>query len=395
MDIASIVADARDSNSAGVLKSKGRFPMSTAKVTANSLNVRLGPGTGYDKLGVLQSGQVVSVTGQKDGWYAINYSGKTGYISGAYVNYTPGASGGAAGSGQAAKVTCQTLNVRSGAGTTHAILGTLSQGAMVDVLGDDGSWLKISYKGKAAYISKKYTSISSSGSTSSGGTSSGASGGSAAAPKTTTVTCDSLNVRSGGGTQFAKIGTVTRGQTVSYTSESNGWLKINYKDGTGWISKSYTSAGGGSTSSGGGGASSAQASSMGKAAADRAMSLYSQYVSEKWSYSQNKRSSNGHYDCSSFTHRCWASAGVDFKWANSVAQAKRIFDAGGEVKVSQIQPGDLLFYHNNWNSGPRWRNINHVAIATSASNRVDAGGTPVKQKGIGSPVMVGRPTVLA
>jgi len=361
--------------------------MSTAKVTAESLNVRLGPGTSFGKLGVLQNGQVVSVTGQKDGWYAINYSGKTGYISGAYVNYTPGASGG---SGQMAKVTCQTLNVRSGAGTTHSILGTLNQGATVAVLGDDGTWLKFSYKDKTAYISKKYTSMSGGGSAPPGGDSSDS------AAKETTISCDTLNVRTGAGTQFGKIGTVKRGQKVSYTGESNGWLNINFEGGKGWISKSYTSAGGGSgPSSDGGGTDSAQASSMGKAAADRAMSLFSQYVSEKWTYDQNKRSSTGHYDCSSFTHRCWASAGVNFNWANSVAQAKRIYDAGGERKVSQIQPGDLLFYHNNWNSGPRWRDINHVAIATSASGRVDAGGTPVKQKDIGSPVMVGRPTVLA
>ena len=55
-------------------------------------------------------------------------------------------------------VTADTLNVRSGAGTSYTVLGTLSKGKAVTVTGQNGDWYKISYNGKTAYVSKKYIS---------------------------------------------------------------------------------------------------------------------------------------------------------------------------------------------------------------------------------------------
>jgi cell wall-associated NlpC family hydrolase len=118
-------------------------------------------------------------------------------------------------------------------------------------------------------------------------------------------------------------------------------------------------------------------------------------ISEGWTYNQNKRTQDGYYDCSSFTARCRKAAGYDFKWANSEGQALKIYNNVGEISVGETQPGDLLFYHNNWNSGERWRGINHVAIAIGGGRRIDAGSTPVKNvASLGSPVMVGRPSKL-
>lgn len=55
-------------------------------------------------------------------------------------------------------VTASTLNVRSGAGTSYSILGTLSKGTSVAVTGESGGWYKFNYNGKTAYVSKKYIS---------------------------------------------------------------------------------------------------------------------------------------------------------------------------------------------------------------------------------------------
>lgn len=63
-----------------------------------------------------------------------------------------------------------------------------------------------------------------------------------------TVTANSLNVRSGASTSYSKIGTVTQGKKVSIYAESNGWYKISYNGGYGWVSKTYVSTG--TTSSG-------------------------------------------------------------------------------------------------------------------------------------------------
>lgn len=62
-----------------------------------SVNVRSGPGTGYDKIGALNANDEVKITGQADnGWYRIEYKGNIGFVSNNYlgdvkvvVNNTP------------------------------------------------------------------------------------------------------------------------------------------------------------------------------------------------------------------------------------------------------------------------------------------------------------------
>lgn len=59
---------------------------SVYKVTAKSgLNVRSGPGTNYSKLGALAYGTQIDVNAITNGWATIIYSGKTAYVSAAYI----------------------------------------------------------------------------------------------------------------------------------------------------------------------------------------------------------------------------------------------------------------------------------------------------------------------
>lgn len=57
-------------------------------VTANKLNVRNAPVDG-DVLGQLLYGETVEILGTVDGWYQIEYKGKTAYISADYASATP------------------------------------------------------------------------------------------------------------------------------------------------------------------------------------------------------------------------------------------------------------------------------------------------------------------
>ncbi len=65
---------------------------------------------------------------------------------------------------------------------------------------------------------------------------------------------DGLNVRTGAGTNFSKLGALTYGTTVTYTGEQNGWLQINYSNRTGYICKQYTQITQAATSQASGGA---------------------------------------------------------------------------------------------------------------------------------------------
>lgn len=54
-------------------------------VSASTLNVRSGPGTTYSKLGTLYSGNQVTILGEENGWYKIEYSPNGGYVSKGYI----------------------------------------------------------------------------------------------------------------------------------------------------------------------------------------------------------------------------------------------------------------------------------------------------------------------
>ena len=61
--------------------------LSATKYTTQTVNVRKGPGSDYEKLGSLTAGQKVTVTGQADtGWFRIDYNGEEGYVSDKYLS---------------------------------------------------------------------------------------------------------------------------------------------------------------------------------------------------------------------------------------------------------------------------------------------------------------------
>ncbi len=133
----------------------------TGKVVncTTSVNVRSGPGTGYAIMGSAKKGATYTVTGQSGSWYKIDYNGKTGYISATYLSVS-GTTNPPPAVRTGTVVNCTTsVNVRSGAGTSYAILGSAKKGATYTVTGQSGSWYKIDYNGKTGYIYLSYLSV--------------------------------------------------------------------------------------------------------------------------------------------------------------------------------------------------------------------------------------------
>lgn len=135
------------------------------------------------------------------------------------------------------KVTSDSLNVRSGPGTSYSILGKLSKGASVNVLAsqtvNSTVWYKITYNSKTAYIAASHTSkfkLTKSYD-----------------PLRSGKTTGSLTVRSGPGTSYTKVGSLASGKTVTlrgyvyrYTLSSyKGWYRITYNNKTAYISADY------------------------------------------------------------------------------------------------------------------------------------------------------------
>lgn len=87
-------------------------------------------------------------------WLKVKYDDKTGYVLAKYVAI------GSDGNSKVCTVTSTTVNVRSGAGKSKNIIGTLKQGDTVVVLSEttasDGTWLKVKVGSKTGYVFKQY-----------------------------------------------------------------------------------------------------------------------------------------------------------------------------------------------------------------------------------------------
>lgn len=201
--------------------------IATGKTTAQ-LNVRKGSSTKYAKIGSLSKGAKVEIVSKlSNGWYKIKYNGTYGYVSGAYVKLDseqpkPGEDEKIIATG---KTTVSSLNVRSGPSSNYSKLGILIKGTKVEVVERySNGWYKIKYKGSYGYVSGAYVSLD------------GSKGEVIATGKTTA----GLNVRSGAGTGYKKIGYLNKGTKVEIVTKlSNGWYKIKFNSSYGYVSGDY------------------------------------------------------------------------------------------------------------------------------------------------------------
>ena len=305
-------------------------------VTASSLNFRSGPSTSYRIIDSLYKGQKVEYISTSGEWLKVKYNGTTGYVHGDYV--TKSGSVSSQGSTKYVNATVG-LNVRSGPGTSYSKLGKLSYKEKVTVLSTSGEWSKINYNGKTGYVHSSYLQSTVPGSQTS------------QQPDTNQGTTKyvnatvGLNVRSGPGTSYSKLGKLSYKEKVTVLSTSNGWSKINYNGKTGYVDSSYLqSTVPGSTSSN---TDSTVSNKVSDVIAYAKAQLGKPYV---WG-AQGPNS----FDCSGFTYYVFKNkAGITLP-RNSSAQSTY----GKYVKKSELRAGDLVFFDTNGaNNGA----VSHVGL---------------------------------
>ena len=311
-------------------------------VTASSLNFRSGPSTSHSIIGSLQKGQQVEYISESGSWAKVKYNGVTGYVHGDYL--TKSTSTGISTSQGTTQYVNSTsgLNVRSGAGTTYSKLGTLEYKEKVTVLSTSNGWAKINYNGQTGYVSSSYLQTTVPGGTTSENNNSST---------TTTVkyvnATSGLNVRSGAGTSYSKIGSLDYKEKVTVLSTSNGWAKINYKGQAGYVSSSYlqsTVPSGSTSNSGSNNSVSASASSV---IAYAKTLLGKPYV---WG-AQGPNS----FDCSGFTYYVFKNKAGIILPRTSSAQSKY----GTYVSRNNLRAGDLVFFDTN---GANNGQVSHVGL---------------------------------
>lgn len=131
------------------------------------------------------------------------------------------------------------VTVREAADVKSASLGALKKGDKVTVYSTNKyGWVKIQYNDKKAYIYKDYVKVSDASTTTTKKETT--------TKKTTTqyIQQPGANVRSKGNVKDSKIlGKLTPGTKVAaYSTSKDGWVKISYNGGVGYVYKDYIGA---------------------------------------------------------------------------------------------------------------------------------------------------------
>lgn len=234
--------------SSGSQTDSGSSEQTSGTVSGSNVNVRTGPGTGYAVVGRKNAGQTVTVYERKTAG-GLNWGriGDNQWICLAYVRLSssggnttpqPGSESNASTNGDGTttvqdtgSVTSSTgLNVRSGPGTGYARIKTLSPGTAVSIYEYKESggvrWGRI---GTSQWVCMTYVQISKQSSDT-------------ASSQTGKVSSSTvLNVRSGPGTNYARVSQLTPGTKVEIIEQTTvngvrwgrmekGWVCMQYVD---------------------------------------------------------------------------------------------------------------------------------------------------------------------
>ena len=244
--------------------------------------------------------------------------------------------------------------VRKSASTGCKAIGKLHRGSAGTILGKKGAWIKISSGSLKGYVKKEYiaTGADAEKLAEKYGTKY------AVLKKGTSV----LNVREQTNTSSDIVTQLPEGKRYTVKSENADWCKVKVKGKSGYIAKEYVHTK----------YSFKEAKSLKKktketvrsyASENKAESLIfyaKQFIGNKYVWGGTSLT-NG-TDCSGFTLRVFQKFGYSLP-RTSAEQA----GCGSSVKLSELKPGDLVFYK-------RGGRVHHVAIYIGGGQIVHAAG---------------------
>ena len=222
-----------------------------------------------------------------------------------------------------------TVNIRSGPGTSHAVVGGLVRGQRITTTSSARSgWVAVDFAGSRAYIASRYLDSK---------------GALPAKPsristRGTKVVTERLNVRSGPSARRAVVGTLPEGRRITLTGElSGGYAQTRFEGRSRWVSVAYlasTPARRTSTSTGTRPSTPAPTSSRGKVA----LAFAKRQLGKPYRFGAAGPSS---YDCSGLTLAAWRAAGVSLP-----RTSQQQYRQGRKIAKSQLRAGDLVFFYS-------------------------------------------------
>ena len=332
-----------------------------------SVSIRSAASTDADKLDVLVGSYSITRTGVGDnGWSKVDYNGQTGYIKSEYLTTTKPA----AASDSTQQTTKETVyatagvNIRAKASADADVIGTLIAGYSITRTSDSNGWSKVDYNGQTGYIKSDYLTTTKPQVTESNQTSSSSNTSSSKSDieevKETVYATAGVNIRAKASADADKIGTLAAGGSITRTGKtSSGWSRVDYNGQTGYIKSDYLTTTKPTVTSNTTASSTSSSSSLGQQIADFAV----QYVGYPYVYGGNSLT-NG-VDCSGFTQQVYLHFGYSIPRRASIQAT-----VGTSVAISDLQPGDLVFYGDS-------EGVGHVVIYIGNGKVVHA-STPSK-----------------
>ncbi|XZL95783.1 SH3 domain-containing protein [Clostridium perfringens] len=252
------VTESNNSNQGTQTSEKPSTPESTEKTgivnVSSSLNVRSSASTSSKVIGSLSGNTKVTIVGEEGAFYKIEYKGSHGYVAKEYVKDVTESNNSNQGTQTSEKPSTpestektgivnvsSSLNVRSSASTSSKVIGSLSGNTKVTIIGEEGAFYKIEYKGSHGYVAKEYVKDVTESNNSNQGTQTPEK---PSTPENTEKTgvvnvSSSLNVREGASTSSKVIGSLSGNTKVTIVGEEGAFYKIEYKGSHGYVAKEY------------------------------------------------------------------------------------------------------------------------------------------------------------
>jgi len=168
----------------------------------SGVNFRTGAGNTHSIIRSLSEGVSFTFLREQNGWWNIRIGNQEGWVHGNHA--TLGISTGHITSG---------VNFRTGAGNTHSIIRSLSQGAYFTFLREQNGWWNIRVGNQEGWVHGNHATL---------GTSTG-------------HTLGGVNFRTGAGNTHSTIRSLPQGTSFNYIREQNGWWQVRIGNQTGWI----------------------------------------------------------------------------------------------------------------------------------------------------------------
>ncbi|HBI7115643.1 TPA: SH3 domain-containing protein [Clostridium perfringens] len=221
---------------------------------SSSLNVREGASTSSKVIGSLSGNTKVTIVGEEGAFYKIEYKGSHGYVAKEYIKDVTESNNSNQGTQTPEKPSTpestektgivnvsSSLNVREGASTSSKVIGSLSGNTKVTIVGEEGEFYKIEYKGSHGYVAKEYIKDVTESNNSNQGTQTPEKPSTPENTERTGVVnvSSSLNVREGASTSSKVIGSLSGNTKVTIVGEEGAFYKIEYKGSHGYVAKEY------------------------------------------------------------------------------------------------------------------------------------------------------------